>query len=239
MKNITHLQYDLFLPQKALIIYQSAADDKNDMYVEAYDMDKAGKPINAHPLSVQECAALAQALNQTPELSTGFLKPKGLLPETILYINPCQSAFAVWFTPGREASLLFKNELGIPSGTAIVPAMIWKATKHDLYVYAVKDGTKPQENTPLYHAPFFNIYKDGKVCMGTVNVEIDTRCSLEDFISQWEQYFYNSYFSHLIGGFIPAGQNIVQLWQGLIHTQKPFPEKVLVKNGQTLKDILR
>ena len=239
MNNITDLLYDTYSPRKALIIYQSDAVGKDGTYVEAYDMDTQGRPINAHPLSVEECSALADALNATPELNNGFLKPKGLLQENILYINPCKPSYAVWYTLPQEVRLLFKEELSIPCGNASVPAMVWKATKEELYVYALKENAKPKESTRLHHAPFFNIAKDGRVCMGTVDIDIDVRCCLEDFIRQWEGYFWNSYFSHLLESFSPVSQNIVQLWKEHVNSGKPFPTQILVKNGQTLKELIK
>ncbi len=239
MKNITESLYDIYSPQKALIIYQPIADKQSGIYVEAYDMDEEGRPINAHPLSVEECSGLADALGHIPELDNGFLKPRGLLPEKVLYINPCKPSCAIWFTPSQEVNLLFKQELSIPCGKAGIPAMVWKATQDILSVYALRQDAKPTEHTKLCHAPFFNGYKDGRVCMGTVDVDIDTQCCLEDFMSQWEAYFFNSYFSHLLEEFCPVSVNIVQLWQEQVGSNKPFPTKVLIKNGMTLKDLIK
>lgn len=87
------------------------------------------------------------------------------------------------------------------------------------------------EQTLLYHAPFFNLYNDGRVCMGTVKVDIKADCHLEDFMQSCEQYFFNSYFSHLIGNASPVKENIIQLWQKLVGSDKPFPLKSLLKNG--------
>ena len=238
MKNITQAFNEIYLPQKALLIYEClSANDK--VYVEAYDMDESGRPVNAHPLSVTEIKSLADCLNQSDELRNDFLTPRSLLPANVLYIDPVRRGFAVWYTPASEAILHFKKELGIPSGKAHVPALVWKATRNSLNIYAIKTNKRPQENTLLYHAPFFNIYKDGNVCMGTVDIDIDSRCGLEDFITQWQDYFWNSSFSHLHEGYNPVSKNIVQLWHKQVMTEQLFSADVLKPNGQTLKDILR
>ena len=84
MNNITGLFTDIYLPEKALIIYRSLKPEAAQVYVEAYDMDTNGCPINAHPFDAQESALLAHALDRSEELKRDFLTPKGLLPEKVL-----------------------------------------------------------------------------------------------------------------------------------------------------------
>jgi hypothetical protein len=51
MKNITHVLNEIYVPQKALLVHRSlSGEDK--VFVEAYDINENGNPINAHPLSV-------------------------------------------------------------------------------------------------------------------------------------------------------------------------------------------
>lgn len=238
MKAIDHLLNDIYLPQKALIIYKQVSGEDNDLYIESYDMDETGKPINAHPLSVEECNALFQAFDTSNERDRGFLISKGLLPEKLLYLYPSKQGHAIWYTPPQQVKLLFKDSLTIPCGLAHIPAMVWKADGEYLQVFAIKGRKKPVSDTPLYHAPYFNLYEDGKVCMGTVDINIEKNCCLEDFMSLWEQYFFCSYFSHLLGDTETVKGNIVQLWQQQVGSGRPFPENVLIKNGKTLKSIL-
>jgi hypothetical protein len=79
MKNITDKLEAIYLPKKALVIYESS-NEREGVYVEAYDMDKRGNPVNAHPLSVQETIALADCLNSAREVRTDYLGCEGLLP---------------------------------------------------------------------------------------------------------------------------------------------------------------
>jgi PRTRC genetic system protein B len=237
MKDITTVFGALYYPIKAFVIYQKDTDDKT-IYVEAYDMDKNGYPINAHPLSLRESTQLANALDTSDELKRNFLKPLGLLPKKVLYINPNHDGYAIWYTPTQKVNLFFVDSLAITNGKAFVPPLLWKASKNTLYIYAMDTDTEINEQTPLFHAPFFNLYTDGKVCMGTVSISIKTDCLLEEFIQQWEQYFFNSYFSHLIGDASPVKGNIIQLWQTLVCSGKPFPMKSLLKNDLTIKNLL-
>jgi PRTRC genetic system protein B len=237
MKDITATFGTLYNPVKAFVIYQKNNAEKT-IYVEAYDMDKNGYPINAHPLNGKEIAELATALDTSDELTCKFLKPLGLLPKNVLYINPDHDGYAIWYSPAQKVNLFFVDSLAITNGKAFVPPLLWKASKNTLYIYAMDTDSEINELTPLFHAPFFNLYANGKVCMGTVSVNIKTGCLLEEFIQEWEQYFFNSYFSHLIGDASPVKGNIIQLWQTLVCSGKHFPMKSLIKTDLTIKKIL-
>jgi PRTRC genetic system protein B len=237
MKDITNTFGTLYNPIKAFVVYQKDSADKT-IYVESYDMDKKGCPINAHPLNLKESTELAKALDTSEELTCKFLKPSGLLPKNVLYINADRDGYAIWHTPPQRVDLFFVDSLGIPNGKASIPALLWKASKNTLWIYALNSNQEIGERTTLYHAPFLNLYEDGKVCMGTVSVSIKEDCLLEEFMKVWEQYFFNSYFSHVIGDASPVKGNIIQLWQTLVLSGKHFPMKSLLKNGLTIKNLL-
>jgi len=239
MKNLTNNFSSNYQPVKALLIYnkQTEEAENNSVYVESYDIGKFGNPINAHPLTMKETLALSGIFQTAQELKTGFLRCKGLMPGKVLYVNPEKGGYAVWYTPPQEVPLFFSGSLGIKSGKGKVPAMIWRAGRESLSVYALKGNRKPSEKTTLYHAPFFNIYSDGKVCMGNVRVDIGQETRLEDFILQWEKYYWNSYFSHLMNDHNPVTENIVQLWKTQIGTDRIFPCQVLKPTRYTLKNL--
>jgi PRTRC genetic system protein B len=239
MKELTGTFGELYQPVKALLFLQKTGNSaQTDFYVESYDMDVAGCPINGHPLSVQESNKLAKALQVNEKKAQGFLNPKGLMPHHVLTINSSSSGYAVWYTPPQQMKLLFTENLGIPSGLAHVPAMVWKAGKNSIQVFAVAD-TDFTENTTLCHAPFFNIYPDGRVCMGNVRINVPKDCGLEQFMELWQSYFFNSYFSHLFGGHQPVKGNIVQLWQNLTETGEQFPTDVLIPNKFQIKHLIK
>jgi PRTRC genetic system protein B len=240
MKDITQNFGTLYHPTNALVFYQT--DERNkDTYVEHFDMDKNGNPINAHPLTEREAKNLAKALivNTRKEKEQDFLKPKGILPTNILYINPsAEKSSVIWYTKSRKRQLYFTENLEIPNGMAEVPAMLWLANKRSLKIFALSSNRRPTEKTPLFYAPFFNVYENGNVCMGTVNVDIQKSTSLEEFTEKWENYFFNSYFSHLMHEHNPVKGNCVNLWKSLIHTDKIFPKEILKNANRTLKNIL-
>ena len=241
MKDITQNFGTLYHPTTALVFYQT--DERNkDTYVEYFDMDKGGNPINAHPLTEREAETLAKALivKTQKEKNQDFLKPKGILPTNILQINPnIENGSVIWYTKSMIRKFYFTENLEIPNGMAEVPAMLWFANKRSLKIFALSSNRRPTEKTHLFYAPFFNVYVDGNVCMGTVDVNIQNSNSLEEFTTKWEDYFFNSYFSHLMNEHNPINGNCVNLWKSLINNDKPFPKEALKKANRTLKNLLQ
>ncbi len=241
METINDITQDfgtLYHPKSALIFYETKGSN-TDVYVEHFDMDSNGNPINAHPLTIKEANVLAKALQTEKEKNKAFLKPNGILPTNILHINPnAEKGTVLWYTKAKQRQLYFVDSLQIPNGKAQVLPMLWKASKNGLSVFALLSDRRPTEKTKLYHTPYFNIYEDGKVCMGTVSVDIKKSASVEEFIQDWEYYFFNSYFSHLLGKHNPIKGNCVNLWKDLVNTNNPFPKEVLKPNNKTLKNLL-
>ena len=235
MKEITNIG-TLYLPQAALVFYQ--CEDDNALYTEYFDIDEEGQPINIRPLSNREVRYLVQHLISPKEAQKPYLQSKGILPKNVLHIDYTADR-VLWYTPPQRRKLYFKSDLGIPTGKAAIPALLWVANLQELKVFALdlQEDEVPNENTPLYNAPFFNVYPTGSVCMGNIAVEVRHCTHLEAFISTWEGYFFNSYFSHLIGQ-NPINGNCVSLWQSLINTDNPFPIEVLLSNEQILSDFL-
>ncbi|MBN9294263.1 MAG: PRTRC system protein B [Flavobacteriia bacterium] len=237
MNDITQDFGTLYYPKSALVFYQTTGKNQ-DTYVEHFDMDKNGMPVNAHPLTIREANRLAKALKTANEEKEPLLKPQGIMSSQILHFNPMGNT-VIWFTKAMQRELYFTQSLGIPKGRASVPPMLWVADRNGLSVFALAGNRRPTERTKLYNAPFFNVYEDGSVCMGTVDIRIKKTASLEEFTHAWEGFFFNSYFSHLIHGYNPIKVNCVSLWESLITTGKAFPMEVLTRSNLTLKDIMR
>jgi PRTRC genetic system protein B len=227
----------LYRPDKAILIYRKQTGGQ-EFYVECYDFNEQGNPINAHPLSVREATWFAKALHTAERKQSGFLTLKGLMPSKVLYINSENTPFVVWKTPAQKIKMLFTSGLGLHNGDYPVPSLIWKAYRNGIAVFAVQDDNEINMETPLYHAPFFNTYEKGTVCMGNVSLNITPNCPLEDFMSNWERAFFNSYFSHMMENHNPVNGNMVQLYKSLHQSKKPFPPKALRKSPFQLKHLI-
>lgn len=236
MTDLTSQFAQAYEPIKGLVFYQQADNEKN-CYVESYDFDPNGRMINAHPLSIDECKRLSESLNSSNDLSSGFLVPKGVLPKNLVYLRGGANGFAIWNTPARKIKMFFSKDLRLKNSFYAVPAMLWKATRNHLYVYALSSSRKLSLSSNLYRAPFFNVHDDGRVCMGNVNIKIDNNENLEDFMENWQNYFFNSKFSHVIGGIAPVEGNIIQLWKSQ-EGQKKFPVEKLISHTTTIKKLI-
>ena len=236
MKDITNDFLKFYYPKSALVFYQKKGNHGNS-YVEFFDMDRNGNPVNAHPLSLNEAKRLARALNVDDYDDKRFLVPKSIMKKEILHIDH-RTSRVMWFTKAQQRNLYFIKSFDISNGLASVPPMLWLASRESVMVYALATDRKPTGNTKLYHAPFFNIHENGVVCMGTVDIDMKNIRCLEEFTSAWEDYFFNSNFSHLMSGFNPVNGNCVLLWTDLIGTGKPFLMDALKANGRTVKNFI-
>ncbi|WP_330441463.1 PRTRC system protein B [Flavobacterium sp. C4GT6] len=227
----------LYQPKAALVVF--AASGFATPYIEYYDMDESGSPVNPHPLTVREAQNLAKALDTREQAGKAFLHPEGILPENVLHLDPSDNGSVVWYTKPQRQKLYFAESLSLANGTIALPALLWKATKKELQLFALKSKTKPKVETPLYHAPFFNLYQKGNVCMGNVNVAIKSAATLEEFITAWQGYFFESYFSHHINEHNPVGVNLFNLYKELMaDPEKPFPTDTLRPTPLTLRNLL-
>ncbi len=234
MEDITNSFANYFDPTCALVFYQCKTG-LNDTYVEYFDMEN-GVPVNPHPLTVNEGNRLATAL-QVDENKLNLLKSDGIVNSNLLSFD-AKTSKLVWYTKVQFRDLYFNKHLGIKSGKAQVPPLVWVADRETLCLYALKNNRKPTISTPLFYAPFFNIYENGLVCMGTVDISTAETGSINELMTLWENYFFNSYFSHLMSNHNPVNGNCVMLWENLIDNGKAFPTDMLIKTSKKIKDIL-
>lgn len=233
MNDLTNMINDCYLPFKAILFYRDA---RNSFYLESYDMDAKGLAVNAHPLSPKESIELADALGNSRELKRSYLDGASLLPKNILYLD--NDGCVVWYTNAKKVNFFFHADLKISDGMAYVPPMLWKADKDVLHVWAIKENKRPSEETQLFHAPFFNVYDKGSVCMGTVRKQIPNDCSLEQFLNLWETYFFNSTFTHTLRNGAVSGEELVSFWRKQMQTEEKFPIARLKKCGLKIREVL-
>ncbi|MGV4459917.1 PRTRC system protein B [Ornithobacterium rhinotracheale] len=233
--DITNEIAPIFYAKKALVFYEE--NKLSQMYVECFDIDQNGLMKNAHPLSDEESKALINALDIENKTKNSNFKANGLLPNNVLHIDPSEGGSIIWYTKVQKQNLFFSSNLGVPNGQAYIPPLLWKANDKHISIYALKENRKPTLKTKLCFSPFFNVYRTGDVCMGSVKIKIPKTASLEEFIAMWQTYFFQSYFSHL-QGFNPIKGNLINVWKSLIGTTQKFPIEELKFNNKTLKDIL-
>jgi hypothetical protein len=98
------------------------------------------------------------------------------------------------------------------------------ASKNSLTVFALLSDRRPTEKTKLHYAPFFNIYEDGKVCMGTVSIDIKIRFGRRIYTGLGTLFF-QFLFQPFVGQTQSHKRHCVNLWKDLVNTDKTFPKK--------------
>ena len=103
-----------------------------------------------------------------------------------------------------------------------------------LYIYALMTDQRPTLSTKLYRAPFFNIYGDGNVCLGTAKIGKQKAKTYELEAERYERGFFMAEQS--------GGQSLnncktplSKLWPALINNKAPFPSKAELVQHSTYK----
>ena len=95
---MVHANEHLFLPVGGILVYRRDDGTMEQHYVEYFDTDDKGHPVNARPLTMKQAHALVESLRAGKENRTAFATPRGLLPPTVLYVNPTEGGTVIWYT---------------------------------------------------------------------------------------------------------------------------------------------
>ncbi len=197
-------------PIAALVAYQNG----NQTYFESHEIKEgkigAGKPASTETL--QKIKALFEEVDEKI-----YETIQGIIPRNLLYINSDKTnPILIFHTPVQKVRLHFTKSLKIVSKEYYVPKLLWIFNGGEISIYALRTSTMKSK---VYHAPFFNVYEDGKVCMG--NVEMQKSFSeISTAIEKIQNYFFSSQFNQHVNvdkGFkVPLDhfwQNRTELWK--------------------------
>ena len=148
----------------------------------------------------------------------------------------------VWWTPAVVQSMFYAKEKGrevaLLSGQRLPqPGLVFRAQAGSLDVRAIACHGRPEADTPLYRAPYWNVNDQGSVCLGSARVPREVTIAS---LPRWEEGFFQSEFTHPNaakkltehpGGFIG-------LWTSLIG-KSAFPAEYLAAAGETLNQFLQ
>lgn len=221
-----------FTLNKAILVYAGNGGQPACATVHDIDIDRNGKAT-----VLAGVAATVQSVAEIATLLTRQIKTGGFLPANILSVGI--DSLVWWIPPARRRVFVQSEELGGERSAEVPhPGLVFRVDGvGNWWVYAVKGKDRPTPDTPLYLAPFFNVYVNGEICTGNVSIP---KGSTTDTISAWEKAFFDSYFTH------PNAAKLVNykggaycFWDAMLKGKfKRFPEKVLVKMEQTLSALL-
>lgn len=231
MNNFTKKLTETFNPFAALVAYKSSAD--NSFYLE-YRGIKDGKLQAGRPIRETDIAKLLDNVRRfNKQLANGL---HGKVPSNVLYCDTdVDSVKLIWYRPSEVRQLFFIPDLAIPNGRMKVPGLVYSVKGSSLSVFAFK-GKAPVN--VLYRAPFMNVYDDGKICLGNAKVKKPEERTFENVMKYWEDMFWLSEFSHIIGA-NPSKGNLATITKDCIENDKRFPTDALVKTKVKLNDLFK
>jgi PRTRC genetic system protein B len=176
-------------------------------------------------------------------LALGAARRAGFLPASVLVRET--DGLVWWKPPGRRA-LFFKTKEasdGIGTRSQIVPhpGLVFKAKSDGHWqVFAVKGAQRPTPETRLCHAPYYNVWSDGRICVG--NVSVPDSSDMER-MAAWEDAFFDSYFTHANNQGVRMCKHhggLGGLWRELLdETPRRFPQKYLLEiDNLTLQGVI-
>jgi PRTRC genetic system protein B len=190
-------------------------------------------------------ARLAEGQLVTPDMlielmvSLGKSVPAEILPERVLVRT---SETIVWWTPACERRMFFSDRGGdaalqnMNAKRYPHPPLVFKACGSHLWIRALARNERPQANTKMYMAPYWNCYDNGVVCTGTMKIPQEKSVAAIDL---WEQSFFQSEFTHAAGArthtSYPGG--VLAMWQSLQGADQ-FPSQYLVEKKQNLSQFV-
>jgi len=208
-------------PAVAVVFYQHPTMQEL-VYIEQYKANK-GKLTEGKPATEESLAGLC-------EMFLPFLKSqRAYIPDNIVAYAPLRE-FIAWWKPAGTHRLFFSKKMGIKSGLAPLPPLLFAVKRKEILVWALKENKRPTPESIVMAAPFYNIYREGRVCTGNATLPDSASSSS---ISKWEDVFFLSEFSGDLTPHLKKGITPKQLWTKLIGGKvKKFPVQHLVEWGR-------
>ena len=178
-----------YLLTSAVLIYADKGDS-NNIAATVHDVKHTGKQpmiMPGQPVSVQALERIMSGL--------GRQTTNGFIPTHIIANGFDRMA---WWCPAAKRRIWFKTYDGEDKPVKSLngkfvhhPPLLFVAQNHGLNVFALPDNERPQRDTTLYRAPYWNL-SDGHMCNGDMKLPV---CS-PDNIPGFEAAFFNSAFTH-------------------------------------------
>lgn len=219
--------------RNAVLLYHSAAPE-SAVYATVHEVEivrNAPHLLPGRPMGLAELSQFVEAA-QAATAYRGFLDPH------LLYVAPNMMA---WWHPAAHHMTWFKSDqpIGERQGVVPHPALVFVAREHDWYVFALASNERPGPSTALHVAPYFNVWEDGGICTGNVQLP-DT--PTPEGLRTYENAFFRSRFTH------PNQPRICKykggghaLWAHLLDHPEvtDFPTNTLLQQKETLEQAIK
>lgn len=232
------MSYEL---REALLVYRS---DRQNSTMRSSDVAPTFITKHAIQLSTEGAPTMGPgAVLDKSDLDTLIKGLRGVVPVEFLPPNVLvrTQESIVWWTPAAIRPMFYLKdksaELDQLSGKRFPqPPLLFRASARNLDVRALSRNERPQLDSPLFRAPYWNVYDTGNICLGSTKIPGDASVAS---MPQWEHSFFQSEFTHSNastkltehpGGFIG-------LWKSLAG-KKTFPVEHLADAKETLKKFI-
>lgn len=231
---VTDSRQEFKLAQAILLYEGNGARGSGIAYASAHPVTErkkgGGFEIAAGvPVSKAGIAAALRAL--APEQTArGQLIPNHILAQGDDHL--------VWWRPPAMRQVWFNcKEIGARTNKVPNPGFVFLVTRKAWMIFAVKGRKRPEPGTKLFQAPYFNVWADGKICVGSAQTPKGDAVFMTEV---WEDAFFRSYFTHP-NVHTPKGLTLYEngpyaLWRDLLDGNlAKFPENTLVPARRTLQ----
>ena len=212
------------------------------------DKECGGQTVFASVHDVKTEGGIASIKAGTPVSKTGLvnmmqtLVPENYAPAELLgsHILAKGGNYLAWYCKPQKREVWFKcAELGEGEITAKTnhPGLVFIIRNEKWCVFAVKGNKRPTSNTPLFVAPYLNVWKGGHICTGNIDTP---KGELKFSTEAWEEAFFRSFFTHPNqhekGALTKYRGGIFPLWRALMKG-RAFPTESLVAANETLGQV--
>jgi PRTRC genetic system protein B len=208
--------------------------------------EDTGAFITRHGVTAQEAGPptlgpaqpLTMAFVESLVCSIGGEARAEVLPEKVLAKT---DRMLCWWTPPRQRQMFYNNaegKCGALNGKVFLqPALVWRVSDGGLSLRALTTNKRPQADTKLAVAPYWNMSDDGSVCTGTMRRPSAPSIAT---IEAWERGFYESEFTHAnVGRTTRHKEGFEALWSSIAGRRTRFPVDMLILLPQTLAQFVR
>lgn len=222
----------------ALLLYSNPHDRTSITYVTKHEVQDVGTADAPNEQIMAGSAVTAEALiSMFEQLTKTYSLNTDILPENVVSIS---AEHMVWWLPEGKRRVFFKcAELGQRWGNLPHPPLLFVVIKESWYVFALPKNERPNGDTALCHAPYFNVYDNHSICVGTANIP---RKAAVTAIPDWEAGFFDSEFTHPNGRIRKAShpRGEFAMWKELLDggLYEAFPMQYLVPAEKTLTDVM-
>jgi PRTRC genetic system protein B len=157
------------------------------------------------------------------ELSATFLPGNVVIYSTQL---------TAWWEPPQIRSMFFARDCDgktLDGKLFPHPALLFAVHNGHLMVWALAEEKRPEPDTWLHMAPYWNTYDDGRVCHGTM--QTPQTVTVEN-LPQWSHAFFASQFTGSNLGVQQCShpQGFLGMWASLAGAKR-FPSEYLLRKG--------